>query len=478
MEGNYVRLRELITDREFVCHSTSGYRGKKGNSGTSVSFRPWSPSLPTYHIVFTTPYVLIGQSKDDWIAYLKRSMVGIKAPCEADALHQLLKFGLSKNYWNEFVFLAYHHHQADAIFLAGIPDLRPRCPMREAILSESQAMSDKIRAKEINQAFPNLAEWVKGRGSIEIGNQDWQGFVVRLLDEGGFCLELDPVRFAPARHSLLWNGGCPRWRGTRVQLLQMTAHSDLLGRYSESGKFQTELNNLLSGRFQRTFGGLSANWDFFRRGRLVFGSEDEMSLLMDYCLYQPEPDRHSLVAKYLEKSPPSTDSDEMVALRAMTEAYYSLFQITDVEREDGVTVLDLLRDETGFIVDIGFGSTAQRHLMVADPDRPGRGLPDDRWSSSPVDASAARRLLDELTRMEQEHRDPFDFKRMTPLQTEAPSLVIRTCLSSGMSSHILYEEPGGQTRSPTGSTETARPGRNDPCPCGSGKKYKMCCGRR
>ncbi|MBM3188447.1 MAG: hypothetical protein FJZ90_06970, partial [Chloroflexi bacterium] len=21
-------------------------------------------------------------------------------------------------------------------------------------------------------------------------------------------------------------------------------------------------------------------------------------------------------------------------------------------------------------------------------------------------------------------------------------------------------------------------GRNDPCPCGSGKKYKQCCGRR
>ncbi|MDD6298928.1 SEC-C metal-binding domain-containing protein [Hornefia butyriciproducens] len=22
-----------------------------------------------------------------------------------------------------------------------------------------------------------------------------------------------------------------------------------------------------------------------------------------------------------------------------------------------------------------------------------------------------------------------------------------------------------------------KPGRNDPCPCGSGKKYKHCCGR-
>ena len=25
-------------------------------------------------------------------------------------------------------------------------------------------------------------------------------------------------------------------------------------------------------------------------------------------------------------------------------------------------------------------------------------------------------------------------------------------------------------------TEIAKPGRNDPCPCGSGKKYKKCCG--
>jgi len=24
----------------------------------------------------------------------------------------------------------------------------------------------------------------------------------------------------------------------------------------------------------------------------------------------------------------------------------------------------------------------------------------------------------------------------------------------------------------------AAPGRNDPCPCGSGKKYKKCCGRQ
>ena len=26
-------------------------------------------------------------------------------------------------------------------------------------------------------------------------------------------------------------------------------------------------------------------------------------------------------------------------------------------------------------------------------------------------------------------------------------------------------------------TPTAKAGRNDPCPCGSGKKYKKCCGK-
>ena len=28
-----------------------------------------------------------------------------------------------------------------------------------------------------------------------------------------------------------------------------------------------------------------------------------------------------------------------------------------------------------------------------------------------------------------------------------------------------------------GNLETRKVGRNDPCPCGSGKKYKKCCGR-
>jgi preprotein translocase subunit SecA len=35
----------------------------------------------------------------------------------------------------------------------------------------------------------------------------------------------------------------------------------------------------------------------------------------------------------------------------------------------------------------------------------------------------------------------------------------------------------GEERKQTPVTATDEPGRNDPCPCGSGKKYKKCCGR-
>ena len=172
---------------------------------------------------------------------------------------------------------------------------------------------------------------------------------------------------------------------------EMTAHSDLLDRYKRIREVRFRLNNLLVGTIpKKTLEDCGRKLGLFRKGTLVFGSEDEMSVLMDYCLYHSETDGRNLVAKYLEKSPPPADSDEMIALRAMTEAYYSLFQITEVERGVGVTVQDLLRDETGFIVDIGFGNTAQRHLILASRIIPIEGFLTTGGAALPVDPAAGR----------------------------------------------------------------------------------------
>jgi hypothetical protein len=49
-------------------------------------------------------------------------------------LHDFLKFGKAANSpkpdesWNEFIFQGYHHHQPDAIFLTGLPDVKGSLP--------------------------------------------------------------------------------------------------------------------------------------------------------------------------------------------------------------------------------------------------------------------------------------------------------------------------------------------------------------
>lgn len=128
LDGRHVRLRELLTGDQFVCYNTSGYRGHEGELWYVRLLPPLEPELAPYHIAFTTPYVLIQTSKGDWISFLKRNLLNIKSADEREALYRLMKYGPEPNYWNEFVFKAYHHYQHDAIFLAGIPDVQGSLP--------------------------------------------------------------------------------------------------------------------------------------------------------------------------------------------------------------------------------------------------------------------------------------------------------------------------------------------------------------
>ena len=125
--GGRVRLRELLTGREFDTLCTSGYRGKRGELWY-VRLCPPILDLAEYHVTFTTPYVLTQASKSDWTAYLNRAMLQLKEAEEDRRLHDLLKYGLNLHHWNEFVVQGYHHHQFDAIFLAGLPDVKDSLP--------------------------------------------------------------------------------------------------------------------------------------------------------------------------------------------------------------------------------------------------------------------------------------------------------------------------------------------------------------
>jgi hypothetical protein len=125
-KGGRCRLRERITEDEFECHVPAGYAGREGELWYVRLCPPLQPA--EYHVVLTTPYALLGFGKPDWTAYLSKSPTGLTTPEKRRRLHELLKYGREPNQWNEFIFLAYHHHQSDAIFLTGLPDVRGSLP--------------------------------------------------------------------------------------------------------------------------------------------------------------------------------------------------------------------------------------------------------------------------------------------------------------------------------------------------------------
>jgi len=120
-----IRLRELVTGKEYHCHSTSGYRGKKGELWY-VRLCPPFAGLADYHITMTTPYLLCNASAEDWTAYLRKNLED--ALDTEEALHNFLKYGPTPYHWPEFVFLAYQNFQFDAIFLTGLPDVKSSLP--------------------------------------------------------------------------------------------------------------------------------------------------------------------------------------------------------------------------------------------------------------------------------------------------------------------------------------------------------------
>jgi len=125
--GGRIGLEELLTGRKLSCICPAGYYGKPGELWYVRLCPPLLEEMG-YHVAATTPYILTQAAKTDWIAYLNRAMLDLEVRDESQRLHDLLKYGPWTHHWNEFVLQGYHHAQSDAIFLAGIPDVKGSLP--------------------------------------------------------------------------------------------------------------------------------------------------------------------------------------------------------------------------------------------------------------------------------------------------------------------------------------------------------------
>jgi hypothetical protein len=128
-----IELREFLTDRIYPCICPSGYPGREGEIWF-VRIHPPPFNLVNYSVIMTTPYILMGHSKQEWVDFFERNSIGRKDSELEVKLQSFLKHGRSTNYWNEFIVEAYAGYRKEAIFLQGIHDLantRPHAPRKK-----------------------------------------------------------------------------------------------------------------------------------------------------------------------------------------------------------------------------------------------------------------------------------------------------------------------------------------------------------
>lgn len=121
-------LRELLTGKTMQCYIGSGYRGREGEIWLARVMPPVTQA--THCVVFATPYIIVGSTASDWVHFLNRTTIGLTAPVE-EKLCNLMKFGKSINYWNEYIFEAYSDFCSDAVYLTGFPDVQGSRPHAE-----------------------------------------------------------------------------------------------------------------------------------------------------------------------------------------------------------------------------------------------------------------------------------------------------------------------------------------------------------
>jgi hypothetical protein len=126
-EGDVSVLQDLVNGAVYRAIVPAGYKGQK-NENWYIRLLP--PPFPggQEHVVFTTPYVVVHPDFDEWLAYFRRTLPATGGFADYE---RHMKYGPTREYWNDYVFEAYVNHQADAIYVAGLPDVPESRPHSE-----------------------------------------------------------------------------------------------------------------------------------------------------------------------------------------------------------------------------------------------------------------------------------------------------------------------------------------------------------
>jgi hypothetical protein len=170
----------------------------------------------------------------------------------------------------------------------------------------------------------------------------------------------------------------------------------------------------------------------------------------------------------------------LLFLQAIQDAHYSLFLIEATEPGAGVHLLDVLQGTQFFLLDLSLSRSGQPGMVFAGRVFEIEGV----WRSTGTILPMVQIPRGQSAQWLRESAEPLRETLALASADEKSGIalfLIRNCLQHGAGAQVAYEEPGqGQLAAPTPPLRHARErvGRNDLCPCGSGKKFKQCCLRK
>ncbi len=253
-------------------------------------------------------------------------------------------------------------------------------------------------------------------------------------------------------------------------------YTEVLEKYKRTRSVALELNNsFLKLTPKKAIESTARKWGLWRDGALVLDIEDHLSVLMDYVIHDCFQNGRNAVEHYLVQNPPELGTDVQAVLDGMQRAFFSIFRVEKIVKSVGIHVLDILSDRRYFLADVGLGDTATEALTMISRVL----LFDDFIMTSgaalPVDEEASADIADYLNSME---KSPLDSEAMTREEmADLNASLIGFCLRSKGGQYIRYDEASKSAGRVIPFPGTQHVGRNEPCPCGSGKKYKKCCGQ-
>jgi len=253
-------------------------------------------------------------------------------------------------------------------------------------------------------------------------------------------------------------------------------NSQLVDRYKELRKIIVELQNdaLLKYVSKKALDVCGKKLRVMQNNTLILDDMDQIDLIVEYCIYYYLECWLNAVSRYMADSQLDPDSEKYTVVKAMSESFYTLVQVDDILPGVGARVNDLMGDRQFLLVDMGLGRTAAKGMVIATRLLPFEDFVTTSGAALPVDQETLEEIFDFAVQhygTEDGEYIEVDIRQKADLT----AAIIRMCLEANASDHVKYEDVENEPITSPIHRET-RVGRNDPCPCGSGKKYKRCCG--